>query len=49
MVGLSFLSQMRGSNNVNGLLYTEKKFGWTLTEYTNYKSFYVSLRTHDIL
>ena len=45
VVGLSFLSQMRGSNNVNGLLYTERKFGWSVTQYTNYKSFYVSLGT----
>ena len=45
VVGLSFLSQMRGSNNVNGLLYTERKFGWSVTQYTNYKSFYVSIGT----
>ena len=46
---MSFLSQMRSSNYVNGLLYTQRKFGWSVTEYTNYKSFYVSLRTHDML
>ena len=31
-------SRSRGSN---GLLYTQKKFGWTVTDYTNYQSFWV--------
>ena len=31
----------------SGLLYTEKKFGWTVTEYTNYQMFYVSFQHLD--
>ena len=30
-------SRSRGSSQ---LLYTEKKFGWTVTDYTNYQSFW---------
>ena len=41
MLALSFIGSMR-SRDTSGLLYTEKKFGWTLTQYTNYKSFFVS-------
>ena len=29
------------SRGSNGLLYTQKKFGWTVTDYTNYQSFWV--------
>ena len=29
------------------MLYTEKKFGWTVTEYTNYQMFYVSFQHLD--
>ena len=32
------LTRSRGSS---GLLYTQKKFGWTVTDYTNYQSFWV--------
>ena len=32
------IARSRGSN---GLLYTQKKFGWTVTDYTNYQSFWV--------
>ena len=41
MLALSFIGSMR-SRDANGLLYTEKKFGWTVTQYTNYMSFGVS-------
>ena len=40
MLALSFVGSFRTSSN--GLLYTEKKFGWTVVDYTNYKSFWVS-------
>ena len=40
MLALSFIGSMR-SRDTNGLLYTQKKFGWTVTQYTNYKSFFV--------
>jgi len=39
MLGLSFVGSLRG-RDTNGLLYTQKKFGWTVTQYTNYKSFF---------
>ena len=40
MLALSFIGSMR-SRDTSGLLYTQKKFGWTVTQYTNYKSFFV--------
>jgi len=41
MLALSFLSSMRaGGAGTSGVLYTQKKFGWTVTQYTNYEMFW---------
>ena len=42
MLALSFIGGMR-SRDTNGLLYTQKKFGWTVTDYTDFQSFFVSI------
>ena len=39
ILALSFITTLKSSTN--GVLYTQAKFGWTVTQYTNFQSFYV--------
>ena len=41
MLALSFVGSLR-SRDTNGVLYTQKKFGWSVTDYTDFQSFFVS-------
>ena len=39
ILSLTFITTLK--SYTNGVLYTQAKFGWTVTQYTNFKSFYV--------
>ena len=39
MMALSFVSSLKSSTSSQ--LYTQKKFGWSVTQYTNYEMFWV--------
>ena len=46
ILSLSFITTLRSSTN--GVLYTQAKFGWTVTQYTNFRSFYVRIYLYII-
>ena len=46
MMALSFVSSLRSSTSSQ--LYTQKKFGWSVTQYTNYEMFWVGQHNFNL-